>query len=771
MRFILLRRLGFSVGLLLAGIQNAAAAQGAGGATGVLRGRVLDADTHGGVDGARVTVDGRATTSANGGVYLLSEIPAGRHRLLATRLGFGDAAIEVTVGSGDTTTADIELAPLAVPLAPITTMARSGALTAPGLAQANAAIARIAGAVDVIPDAAFKNGPASTIKDVLSWVPGIVTQTRWGPDARVSIRGSGLSRSYGNRGLNAYVDGIPLNTADGLVEFFEMDPTAYRYVEVYKGANALRYGANSLGGAIVFVTPTGRDAPRFEARFDAGSFGQVKAQLAAGGADGRFDYFVTGSSEKSSGFRQHSDGDMQRASANVGFQFSPRAETRLYVNANNWDGRIPGEVSKASALDTPEAANPIWIDQDQQRNATSIRVADKTTLRFGQSTTLDFGVFGVHRRVDHPIFLYFDFTVDDYGTFARFTHEDTLAGHRNRFVIGGHIHDGHNDEQRYVNTGNATKGPLVSDVVDRSRNRSVYAENSFSLLPNLAVIVGTQFLHATRQRSDHFLSNGDQSGRIAFDLWTPKVGLLWDVNPSWQIFGNVSRSAEVPTFDVNTFTSPDNSDLEAQTATTFEIGTRGRRSDVAWELSFYRANLHNELQCLTTGATPGVCTAANADRTTHQGVEAGLGLPVLRSIFAAGDRLWFNATYTYNDFHFDHDSLYGGNQLPGVPEHIVRGELLYNGARGFYFGPNVEWMPRAFYADNANTLDTDAYMLVNARAGIDVAPRWSIWVEGRNLSDESYISTAAIVERADPANALFNAGYGRGVFTGVRFTW
>ena len=56
------------------------------------------------------------------------------------------------------------------------------------------------------------------------------------------------------------MDGIPINTADGYGDFQEIDPSAYRYVEVYKGANALRFGANALGGAINFVTPTGRDA-------------------------------------------------------------------------------------------------------------------------------------------------------------------------------------------------------------------------------------------------------------------------------------------------------------------------------------------------------------------------------------------------------------------------------------------------------------------------------------------------------------------------------
>lgn len=91
-----------------------------------------------------------------------------------------------------------------------------------------------------------------------------------------------------------YMDGIPINTSDGLVDLFEIDPTAYRYVEVFKGANALRYGANSLGGAVNFVTPTGRDASRFEGRVDAGSFGYLQAQASTGTAVGALDYFIEG---------------------------------------------------------------------------------------------------------------------------------------------------------------------------------------------------------------------------------------------------------------------------------------------------------------------------------------------------------------------------------------------------------------------------------------------------------------------------------------------
>jgi hypothetical protein len=135
-----------------------------------------------------------------------------------------------------------------------------GSLTVATAAQALSEIQRTPGGVAIVRSEEYRNStPAATIKDILDYVPGVIAQPKWGDDTRLSIRGSGLSRNFHLRGVQLYLDGIPINTADGYGDFQEIDPTAYRYVEVYKGANALRYGAASLGGAINFVTPSGRD--------------------------------------------------------------------------------------------------------------------------------------------------------------------------------------------------------------------------------------------------------------------------------------------------------------------------------------------------------------------------------------------------------------------------------------------------------------------------------------------------------------------------------
>ena len=110
------------------------------------------------------------------------------------------------------------------------------------------------------------------------------------------------------RGIELYTDGIPINTSDGYGDFQEIDPTAYKYVEVFKGGNALRFGANSLAGAINFVTPGGRDPFVNSVSMDAGAFGFHRLQANAGGKNGPWDGFDTASTQGAEGIRDHSGG-------------------------------------------------------------------------------------------------------------------------------------------------------------------------------------------------------------------------------------------------------------------------------------------------------------------------------------------------------------------------------------------------------------------------------------------------------------------------------
>jgi iron complex outermembrane receptor protein len=648
----------------------------------------------------------------------------------------------------------------------------SGSLTVPTPEQARTDIQRTPGGVAIVRTEDYRTTtPAVTIKDILDYVPGVFVQPKWGEDSRLSIRGSSLSRNFHLRGVQLFMDGIPINTADGYGDFQEIDPTAYRYVEIYKGANALRYGAASLGGAINFVTPSGRDAPLAAFSVDLGSFGFARTQAQSAGHNGAWDGFITASAQRADGFRDHSEGHSFRGSGNVGYRITPDIETRFYLNANSIRQDIPGTVTKFSALNTPRTAAANNLLLDQQRNIDSVRFANKTTARFG-NTTVEVGAFGVDRHLMHPIFQWLDYQYDDYGVFGRVTDDRHLGAFRNRFIAGVNVHNGRIDNRQFANLPGAQKGALMSSSIDRAKNTSVYLEDSLFVLPNVAVIGGTQFIHATRSRQDRFLSNGDQSGATEFNLWSQRAGLLWDIDPTWQAFANISRSAEIPSFgESSSFPAPviPFTAIRPQRATTYEIGTRFRRPDLFWELTGYRANIKDEFLCLYS--VFGNCNVTNADRTVHRGLEAALGVALFSNILSAAeaDRLWLQFAYTFNDFRFDGDRSFGNNQLPGAPRHFLRAELLYKHPSGYFFGPNVEWVPESYFVDSANTLKTESYLLWGLKAGYDNGEWFSAYIEGRNLGNRKYIASASIIDRANPTLPLFEPGTGLGVFGGVRF--
>lgn len=660
-----------------------------------------------------------------------------------------------------------------VVLPTVTVTGRAEPLTVPGPAEARRQIDQIPGGVAVVESERWRDSQASTLKDALDYTPGVFVQPKWGEDARLSIRGSGLARNFHLRGVTLLQNGAPLNNADGSGDFQEIDPTVYRYVEVYKGANGLRYGANSLGGAINFVSRTGRDAAPLEGRIDAGSYGFTRAQLSAGGATEKIDGFIAGTHQRQDGFRDHSYGNSYRASGNVGFRPADNVESRFFINAADVYQKIPGSVSRSVALNSPRTAAAGNLIQNYQRNIEAVRLSNRTVVDLGP-TTLEFGGYYNVKNLIHPIYQYLDYQYRDYGVFSRIVDERTLGGMNNRFTLGVNVGGGYLDGKNYVNLPGGKKGAQLSATRDVSVNTLIYFENALEAFRNVELIVGGRHQRAVRDRQDKYAPLPDVSGGRDYESFSPRVGMTWRVDPTWRVFAGVARSVEEPTMTELNFTNAALSDARAQESTTYEIGARGERTDVSWDLTLYHARLRNEFQFFDIGG--GNVQVTNADKTVHQGIEAGLSWDFAAAPAAAGadpGKLTLNLAYTFSDFRFDGDPSWGNNDLPGAPRHYLRAEVLYKSPSGYYFGPNVEWVPQGYYVDNANTesAKTAAYALFGARAGYDLTEKAGLYVDARNLFDRKYIAGVSTAATASAASALYEPGTGRTVYVGLRAKW
>ena len=639
--------------------------------------------------------------------------------------------------------------------------------TLPSIEEARAGIVTVAGGANIVDAEQYKQGRVSTLSDALQFSPGVFIASRFGAEeSRMSIRGSGLQRTFHMRGLKLLQDGVPLNLADGAVDFQAVEPLSARYVEVYRGANALQFGSTTLGGAVNFVSPSGLTAAPFVARIEAGSFGYKRAQVSAAGNNATTDWFIAGSTFNQDGFRDHAKQNTQRLSGNIGFYLTDTIETRFFLNAVTTNSELPGALTKAQMLTNPRQADPTpsTVAGNQHRDFDLYRVSNLTTFRINPEQRLEVGGFYSYKSLFHPIFQVLEQKSDDYGLNARFISDQKLFGNKNKLIIGVSLAEGTLSDDRFENIGGQA-GARKGESEQRSANYAIFAENQHYFLPTTALIVGAQAVNSKRHLDDRFLADGDNSVSRSYKHISPKIGLLHELTAEVQIFSNISGSYEPPTFG-ELAGGLNVTPVDAQRATTIEIGTRGTSKqqwgDVRWDISLYRAKIKDELLVLDTGA---FAKTINAGKTIHQGIEAGIEANV-------GTAWVMRANYLLNDFRFDGDSTYGDKRLAGVPRQVANGEVLYKLNNGVYFGPNVR-ISSSSYIDHANTLQASGYSVFGFKLGQQVSKKLSWFIDARNLADKTYAATTNVVANAKGLDSgqNFYPGEGRALYAGIELKY
>ena len=652
------------------------------------------------------------------------------------------------------------LAPVTVTATPLVSE------TLPSIEAAQEQLKAVAGGANIVDAQQYKQGRVSTLDDALKFSPGVFIASRFGAEeARLSIRGSGLQRTFHMRGIQLLQDGVPLNLADGSADFQAVEPLSAQYAQVFRGANALQFGATTLGGAVNFVSPSGLTSPKLGARFEAGSFAYRRAQVYTGSATEKLDWFFSASQFQQDGYRDHAHQNTQRVSGNLGWQLHETLETRFFVNLVKTDSELPGALTRAEMQGNPRVANPGNISGDQKRDYDLVRLSNLTTLKFDGQSRLEVGTFYSSKSLFHPINQVLDQNSEDVGLNLRYIGEAPLAGKRNRLILGMTMQSGKLEDDHFANVG-GQRGVRQAEATQHARNLTLFAENQHYFIHATALIVGLQAVNSKRRLDDAFLANGDHSVNQTYDHVSPRLGVLHELFSKVQVYANVSGSFEPPSFGE----LPGGANIapvKAQKATTMEIGSRGSDKQSwgrsSWDVSLYHARVRDELLSLTDANNNPVGTV-NAKRTMHQGIEAGLEALVGTSWTA-------RVNYLLNDFRFDNHAVYRSNRLAGVPRQVAQAEVLFKLDKGIYLGPNVRAASSA-YIDHANSLKAAGYAVMGFRAGQQVDKQVSWFVEGRNLADKTYAGTTGVAANANGSDGRYYfPGDGRSLYAGLELKY
>ncbi|MCC6164843.1 MAG: TonB-dependent receptor [Acidobacteria bacterium] len=753
----------------------------------VIGGRIAD-QTGAAVPGATVELVGtriarRATIADDQGRYHFEDVPPGAYTLRVAASGFEPAERHVSAVSDAAATVDVRLG--------VSTLAESVVVTG---ARERTAIERqralTPGGVTVVDGDELFRRSITGMADALRYVPGVWAESSAGGDEIFfSSRGSNLdSVDYDRNGIKMFQDGLPVTSADGNNHNRVVDPLSIRYAAIARGANALTYGASTLGGAIDFVSPTARNSSPVSVSLDSGSYGPFNGRATIGSTRGALDGLVTFEGRQFDGYREHSRQRRWGVYTNAGWQASDTVEVRVFGTYVNNRQHLPGALTRDESAVDPNQASGQALGGNYGKDLTTARVAARAMWTPAPNRSLMVGLSYEAQSLYHPIVdkvmidfdgpgptppvevfsLLIDTDHRDLGGVVRYNHK--VGAHD--LVMGVTYGRGSVEGGNYFNDGGRKNG--INQYVDnRADSTEAYLMNRWHASSRWTVVAGAQVSTGARDVRTTDARNGDVNNpRRRYTAFSPRAGAIASLSPAVEVYGNVSRLYEAPT----TFQMEDNvagggATLEPMSGTVGEIGLRSTASQASgprwsWDVTAYYARIDDEILSVDDPGAPGNSLTTNIDRTVHAGIEAlgSVSMPV-------GDRHRIDplVSLTINRFRFDGDPIYGDNRLPAAPRYAARGEIIYRHAGGFYAGPTFDLVGQRT-ADFASTYGVDAYGLMGVRAGLS-SRRWELFGEVRNVFDRHYVATLGVLNVAGADARVLYPGSPRAAHVGLRVSY
>jgi len=597
------------------------------------------------------------------------------------------------------------------------------------------------------------------LDESLAQMPGIYMQDRYNfaQDLRISIRGFGARANFGIRGVRIFVDGIPETLPDGQGQMDSVDIGSVENITVLRGSSSALYG-NASGGVILIESEIPPEQPIVEARSSFGDYGFGKHQIKTAGTAGKLGYMLNLSDLDYTGYRAQSRVEGRQANGTLRYDFDDTSNIRMALNYTDQPvSDDPGALTLAVMQANPRAAAPSAITFDGGESLEQTRVGFAFDKSFGDKHLLSARNYYVWRTFENTLAFRNGgaVTIDRFfvGGGLSYTNTSTIAGRRNRLIVGVDI-DNQDDDRRRFDNNFGTLGDLTFDQNESVVSTGVFLQNELQLRDDLELTLGVRHDSVKFDVDDRFLADGDDSGSRTLKETSPMAALLYHITPRVNAYANVSTSFETPT--TSEFANPTggggfNPTLEPQLATNYEVGVKGAIGERSrFSVALFRIDVEDELIPFEIPGSPGRSFYRNAGESRRKGLEIGFATrPV--------EGLDLSLAYTESDFVFEEfvdasGADFAGNRIPGLPDHLLHAEVSYKRPSGFFAGVDALYVS-SVYADNANTVKAGAYTVANARLGysLDRGPwNWTVFGGANNLFDETY-----------SANLRINAAGGR----------
>ena len=634
-----------------------------------------------------------------------------------------------------------------------------------------------------------QKGMNVNLSEALKGVPGLQLNNRenYAQDLQISMRGFGARSSFGVRGVRLYVDGIPATMPDGQGQTSNIDLNSLDHIEVLGGGLSSLYG-NSSGGTILTTSREGQGQDSITLGYSAGSENKGQASVVLqGGAKNANEpsYILSSSYFDTDGFRDHSAANKVLSNAKLTWNLDDGSKINWINNYVKIDADDPGGLTRGQWKDNPKqvAGNVSLynarkeIEQLQTGLTWNKPINDQHEIYAmayaGQRSVTQYQSIPQTAQggVNHAGGV-IDFDRNFYGTDLRWTGKELLP---NLKLIAGVAIDAMTEERRgyenFAGTVLGVKGDLRRNEDNSLWNIDPYAQASYALTDAVNVDAGLRYSNVHFKTEDHFLSNGDNSGKTDYQKLLPSLALSWQIAPELMAYASYAQGFETPTFTEMAYpavTTNTPFSLKAAESETYELGLKSDNALGKFTAAAFYTLTQDDIVPLKNEG--GKATFRNADQTLRQGIELSWQKDVWRDLTA-------QASYSYIDATFDKDTvdiagispIPNGNNIPGIAKNQAFLALGWKPETGLRAGVDVRYSDKV-YVDDINSDTAPSYVVAAANIGYKwTVNDWAFNTFARvdNLFDKDY-SGSVIVNESN--KRFFEPAEGRNWSAGLSVT-
>jgi iron complex outermembrane receptor protein len=613
-------------------------------------------------------------------------------------------------------------------------------------------VSELPSSVTIMSAALIEEAAVQHFEELVNLVPNL----NWSGDGHraryFQIRGVGELEQYQgapNPSVGFLIDDIDFSGIGSVATLFDIQS-----IEVLRGSQGSRYGANALGGLIYVqsTTPSADADGRFQVT--AGSDDALSYGAAFGGAlnESRTSSFrVSAHKYESNGFRNNSY--LNRSDTNGRDELAMKTRLRfepsdvleinlavLYSNIDNGYDAFSLDNSYTMLSDNPGRDAQESIGTSLRLDWTDIRDLTLTSITAVASSDIEFGYDADWGNADSWNPVTYDYVSDNDRSRDTSSQEFRLSS--DTWLVGLYASKMQEDLQT-LHTGD-----YYDPFYDWADGLfypfgSEYDASNFALFGQYdhERSSATRFSAGVRieNRGSDYLDTDGLVESQSDSMWGGELGISHDFNDAITAFAKLSKGYKAGGFNLGVV-DPQIRKFSAEELWTVEAGikTASRNNTLLFNASVFQSRRVDQQVRTSFQLVPGDPTSfgfatINVDNGNTVGIEADIRWFVLDSLELYANIGLLDATL--GDFPALQPGPNGREQAH-APRYTFAGGAIFRDASGLFARLDVTAKDK-FYFDVSHDQQSQSFELVNARLGYE-GETWLVSLWAKNLLDKNY---------------------------------